>query len=369
MDTMAQSPHLPEQVTRLCVLLICALGLPACAATNLIRNGGFEEGPGTYPGVGKYWETNDAQSHPAITVLTPETRHSGGFSQWLKAHSQWDLGAVRQVTPYNSVTAGKTYRVQAWIRTANVANPAGWYVFGIWWFHGDTYLSDSKMPRQETNNYDWRPITWTAVAPAGADRLAVVLTRHTDGDAWYDDIYVAEEIPGQPRIACTPGLFERKVRKGTPLPDDLFTVANAGAGTLSYSIASDRDWLIVTPASGTSFGEEDTCTIRYETGDLPAGIHRAAITVADSAAVSSPQVIPATLTVCVPGDFNLDGDVDQEDFGAFQACYTGAGVPQTQPACLYARMDADGDVDLDDFEIWQRCMSQPDRPANPECAP
>ena len=57
-----------------------------------------------------------------------------------------------------------------------------------------------------------------------------------------------------------------------------------------------------------------------------------------------------------PGDFNFDGDVDQEDFGWFQACITGAGVAQNDPACLDARFDDDEDVDQDDFgrgRSWQ----------------
>lgn len=341
----------------------------AHALPNLIRNGGFEEGPGAFTGVGKHWETNDGQPHPTINVLTPDTRHGGGFSQWLKANSQWDLGTVRQVSPYNSVTAGKSYRVQAWIKTANVGNPAGWYVFGIWWFQGDTYMSDSKMPRPDSNNYDWRLITWTAVAPPGADRVAAILTRHTDGDAWYDDICISEEISGQPQIACSPTGFDRKLRKGTILPDDVFTVFNAGGGTLNYTIATDAQWLTGSPSSGMSFGEEDACTISYAVTTLPVGVHRATITVADADAANSPQTLAVTVTLCVPGDFNRDGDVDQEDFGCFQACYTGSGVSQTAPECVDARMDADEDVDPDDFVLWQECMSLPDIAADPSCVP
>lgn len=360
------------RIANIFILLAMTSGLTAVearAAANLVRNGGFEEGPGAYPGVGKYWETNDAQTHADINVLAADTRHSGGFSQWLKAHPQWDLGAARQVTPYNSVTAGKTYRVQAWIKTANVGNPAGWYVLGIWWFHGDTYLSDSKMPRQETNNYDWRLITWTAVAPPGADRLAVLLTRHTDGDAWYDDIFVAEELPGPPQIACTPMSFAHKLRRGAAPADDVLTVSNVGGGALNYTITVDAGWLSVVPNSGTSFGEQDACAIRYALGGLPVGVHHATIAVADAAADNSPRTLPVTITLCVPGDFDLDGDVDQEDFGVFQSCYSGSGQPQTAPACADARMDADDDVDLDDFLLWQNCMSRPDALADPACVP
>lgn len=69
-----------------------------------------------------------------------------------------------------------------------------------------------------------------------------------------------------------------------------------------------------------------------------------------------------------PADMDRDGDVDQCDFGAFQACMTGSAVPQADPACLKARLDNDEDVDLNDFAIFQACMSGANVPANPRCA-
>ncbi len=69
----------------------------------------------------------------------------------------------------------------------------------------------------------------------------------------------------------------------------------------------------------------------------------------------------------VPGDFNRDGDVDLEDFGAFQACYSGPGYEQPDPACAPARLDADLDVDINDFGLFQTCLSGPHVHADPDC--
>ena len=66
-------------------------------------------------------------------------------------------------------------------------------------------------------------------------------------------------------------------------------------------------------------------------------------------------------------DFNGDGDVDQADFGHFQACLTGPAVPQTDPDCQAANLDGDSDVDKDDFSIFWGCMSGPNVPADPDC--
>lgn len=69
----------------------------------------------------------------------------------------------------------------------------------------------------------------------------------------------------------------------------------------------------------------------------------------------------------IPGDFDLDGDVDQSDFGRFQACYSGAGLPQLDAACANARLDEDNDVDAADFALFRECMSGPETSADPNC--
>lgn len=69
-----------------------------------------------------------------------------------------------------------------------------------------------------------------------------------------------------------------------------------------------------------------------------------------------------------PGDLDDDGDVDQEDFGRFQACMTGPGFPQTGSTCTEALMDADDDVDQADFSIFQGCLSGANVPGEIDCA-
>ncbi len=67
-----------------------------------------------------------------------------------------------------------------------------------------------------------------------------------------------------------------------------------------------------------------------------------------------------------PGDFDLDGDVDQEDFGRFQACYS--GFDPAAPGCEAARMDPDLDVDAEDFTLFFGCMTPPGGDASVTCA-
>ncbi|UCD27491.1 MAG: VCBS repeat-containing protein [Planctomycetota bacterium] len=67
------------------------------------------------------------------------------------------------------------------------------------------------------------------------------------------------------------------------------------------------------------------------------------------------------------GDADCDGDVDQDDFNAFQACSSGPAIPLSA-GCEEKDFDTDNDVDQDDFSIFQRCYSGQNNPADPYCA-
>ncbi|MHC4444789.1 MAG: hypothetical protein ACYTA5_19505, partial [Planctomycetota bacterium] len=71
----------------------------------------------------------------------------------------------------------------------------------------------------------------------------------------------------------------------------------------------------------------------------------------------------------IPGDFNGDGDVDQDDFDTFESCASGPVIPHDgSPTCQYADFDSDNDVDQNDFAIFQRCYSGENNPGDPSCA-
>jgi hypothetical protein len=70
----------------------------------------------------------------------------------------------------------------------------------------------------------------------------------------------------------------------------------------------------------------------------------------------------------VPGDFNSDGDVDQEDFGHLQACLTGTGVPVSDPDCFDADLDEDGPIGSGDVSIFLDCMTGANIVGDPSCA-
>ncbi|GMU21042.1 MAG: hypothetical protein AMXMBFR13_11370 [Phycisphaerae bacterium] len=72
-------------------------------------------------------------------------------------------------------------------------------------------------------------------------------------------------------------------------------------------------------------------------------------------------------------DFDEDGDVDQEDFGAFQACITGSFFGPVLPGCeCFDRPEPDApdaNIDQVDYQAFQYCAlnSGPNIPADPTC--
>lgn len=70
----------------------------------------------------------------------------------------------------------------------------------------------------------------------------------------------------------------------------------------------------------------------------------------------------ATLTLKTnPADFDLDGDVDLDDFSLFQMCFSGPNRPAPFPECGVTDLDHDSDVDLHDFALFQACFNGPNR--------
>lgn len=75
-------------------------------------------------------------------------------------------------------------------------------------------------------------------------------------------------------------------------------------------------------------------------------------------------------------DADRDGDVDMDDFGAFQRCSSGTNLFNTSPECACFDRDGDGDADssamfgeLSDFDRFMLCATRANVPANTGCEP
>ena len=354
---------------------ITLLWLTASAvhAQNLLQNGRFEEGPRPdCPNIANHWEAVEDGCVGFIQALDSTTKHSGVFSQRLGSSTDTDLGWLRQVTDYNSVQEGKTYRLTAWIKST-VTDGWGWNLLYVQPFVDDIGGAHMNMPQQDTPNFDWRLIAMEYTIPVGSgiNRIGVALTRHwQNGSAWYDDIVLAEVSTEPPEITVSPTSITHEVIRGQPLADEAFTVQNTGGQTLTYTVSESADWLSLSPTNGSSIGEADAITIHYDVLDLQIDTYTTTITLVANGATNSPLALPITLHVVltpIPADIDRDRDVDQEDFGLFQACLTGPGIVQDDPDCARTRLDIDSDVDGNDFILFQKCFTGPDIEGDPGC--
>ena len=66
-------------------------------------------------------------------------------------------------------------------------------------------------------------------------------------------------------------------------------------------------------------------------------------------------------------DVDRDDDVDQADFAAFQACFTGSTAGLLTEACYCFDRDEDGDIDSTDAAAFEACASGPGVAANVAC--
>jgi hypothetical protein len=84
-------------------------------------------------------------------------------------------------------------------------------------------------------------------------------------------------------------------------PVQLLSVVNGGYGSFGYTVSSDSDWLLVSPASGSTPG---SISASVNAAGLASGTHNGHITVVASGVPNSPLSVPVSLQV-------LSGDLDE----------------------------------------------------------
>ena len=203
----------------------------------------------------------------------------------------------------------------------------------------------------------------------GKTSIQIRLTNAAGGGEWTEYRYwLYTMLPASPRVSVSPTHLAVQTVADVNPPAGELTITNGGLNDLNYSITDNVSWLSVTPASGAISVTPEDVQVTYNVTALPAGDHSATITVTDTDN-PDPTASVAVLSTLIakPGAFDGDGDVDQTDFGTFQACLSGPGVAQWLPQCAAALLDSDGDVDGDDFGRFQACISGANTPSDPQC--
>ena len=159
-----------------------------------------------------------------------------------------------------------------------------------------------------------------------------------------------------------------------------FAITNAGEVPLSYAayLAPGCEWLDLDKTSGGPIepggGDVVRATLSARAASLPPGDHAATVTFAMGCGpeplVTRRILLRVAAPTCgrPPQDVDADGDVDLNDFVAFQICFNGssrpwAGGPEADRTCGCLDDDDDQDVDLNDFVRFQVCFNGSSRPA------
>ena len=149
------------------------------------------------------------------------------------------------------------------------------------------------------NSPDWEGVTTTATIYGLNDTKTyhfVVRAFNSQGESGDSNETTYQPI-SNPAISRSPSSLTNASTQGSNAPSQTFQLSNSGGGTLSYTISDNKSWLSCSPASGTSSGESDTITVKYNTSGLDAGTYSATITISASGASNSPQTIAVSLTI------------------------------------------------------------------------
>ncbi len=185
-------------------------------------------------------------------------------------------------------------------------------------------------------------------------------------------VYSGGPLVGDPwRVYC------RLYRVYAPVTG-LTTADEPGRIRLNWTQPDDSDMTRVTirfSTTGTPAGPNDgslAATLDVTPGTVGTFLHTGldhqltyyyAVFAHGYTAIYAPGV-PASDKPTLPGDLDHDEDVDQSDFGVFQACLVETGTAY-QPGCEEADYEPDGDVDQNDLAVFQNCMGGSD--SSPGC--
>ncbi|MCC5875977.1 MAG: fibronectin type III domain-containing protein [Candidatus Sumerlaeia bacterium] len=102
-------------------------------------------------------------------------------------------------------------------------------------------------------------------------------------------------------ISVDPDTINASAIAGSNPFDDSFILANIGMGAdLNYTITSDQSWVDVEPGSETgtlAAGDFTNVILQYDAASLEPGTYTATVTIADEAAINTPQTVTVNLTI------------------------------------------------------------------------
>jgi murein tripeptide amidase MpaA len=263
--------------------------------------------------------------------------------------AEGDLGAV-SLNPVGAPGAYHTAVVadqNAFFQEDFEANP-GWSTQGLWaWGHpnggGGAYGGPDPNNAHSGNN---------------------VYGYNLNGD--YEN-NLPEMHLTSPAIDCTGQFgvrlsFWRWLGVETPTWDHAYVrVSNDGINWVTVwentGEVTDTQWTLQQFDISAVADDQPTVYLRWTMGTTDTGWQYCGWNIDDVSLVSLSCNVPPS-----PADFDVDGDVDLNDFATFSRCYSGDSVTTPPPGCAPADfaltdLDGDTDVDLNDFNLFAQAFT------------
>lgn len=237
-----------------------------------------------------------------------------------------------------------------WTATAAVGNPQRWSTSQPADSGPNAVYSVDPASRAD-NRLDSPPLAVTSMTPQLAFRNYYALESGKDGGV------LEMSVAGGPfvDIATAGGIFTTGGYNGTIAAGSDNPLA--GRAVWTGDSGGFIDTVVDLPVA--TLGK--TVQFRWRMGSDSTGSGRGWFV--DNVAL----VGGCSMPVYSVGDFDGDGDVDQEDFGIFQTCLSASFVAVTDLRCEPGRMDGDSDVDQADLAVFLRCHTLPGVAADPDC--
>ncbi len=303
---------------------------------------------------------------PLVNSPRQPIRHSGALVTWYPANTDFT-----QTRPYYDVFSD--WRLWMELGYLDTAIPMCYFSEGSYpvtyrqWVD-NTVAWTAAYGRQAVigpgiyMNTFANSITQMAYARnAGADGLCTYSYRSTNNGGepwanWYP--YVAanlftttDTVPTMPwrlpPYATKGSVYGRVVDGNTGLPVD-HAVVHAGASATTQTDANGRFLIQNLPAgaSGTILEVSAGYGATPDVSRPSVLVERAGMTEVNFA-----------IGPWLPGDYDVDGDVDVADYVRFADCVTGPNAGPIAAGCDLFDVDADGDVDAEDFQTFQEAFT------------
>lgn len=180
----------------------------------------------------------------------------------------------------------------------------GW---GAW---GDPYEirgGEADLPQMGIDSQGYAHLVWADWGGSAEEVDAI----------WYNKYKVGDPESVVPSIELNKSSLSFEVTEGDNPESQTFEVRNSGAGTLNFQVSSNKNWMTVSPSSGSATKSWTEITVDISASSLTEGTYTGTIEVSASDADNSPQTLEVTLTILPPPP-SLELDKTSLSFKAYE---------------------------------------------------